>query len=118
MQHYTRVDDIQFYIPPDITVPTGLVLMVDGVRVDYEHYHVTDVFDFYIDTTDKELAMAIAERIVTRIQKEHNDFKHGVTWLSPHWKSRSARLEKSRFRLLLDSQQKCSVMVNGKRGKL
>jgi len=86
MQHYTKVDDIQFYIPPDIIVPTGLVLMVDGIRVDYEHYHFTDIFDFYIDTTDKELAMAIAERIVARIQKEHNDFKHGVTWRTVYLK--------------------------------
>lgn len=86
MQHDTKVNDIQFYIPPDIIVPTGLVLMVDGVRVDYEHYYVTDVFNFYIDTTDKELAMAIAERIVTRIQKEHNDFKHGVTWRTVYLK--------------------------------
>lgn len=80
MQHDTEADDIQFYIPPNITVPTGLVLMVDGIRVDYEHYHYTEVFDFYIDTTDKELAMKIANKIVARIQKEHNDFKHGVTW--------------------------------------
>lgn len=80
MQHYTKVDDIQFYIPPDITVPTGLALMVDGVRVDYEHYHITEVFDFYVDTTDKQLAMTIVDKIITCIQKEHNDFKHGVTW--------------------------------------
>lgn len=77
-------DDIQFYIPPNITVPTGLVLMVDGVRVDYEHYHFTDVFDFYINTTDKELAMKVANKIVARIQNEHNDFKHGVTWRTVH----------------------------------
>lgn len=77
-------DDIQFYIPPNITIPTGLVLMVDGIRVDYEHYHFTDVFDFYINTTDKELAMKVANKIVTRIQNEHNDFKHGVTWRTVH----------------------------------
>ena len=79
-----KVDDIQFYIPPNITVPTGLVLMVNGVRVDYEHYHFTDVFDFYVNTTDKELAMKIVNKIVTRIQNEHNDFKHGVTWRTVH----------------------------------
>ena len=86
MQHYTKVNNIQFYIPPDITVPTGLVLMVDGVRVDYEHYHFTEVFDFYVDTTDKELAMAIVEKIVARIQEEHNDFKHGMTWRTVYLK--------------------------------
>lgn len=75
-----KVDDIQFYIPSNITVPTGLVLMVDGVRVDYEHYHYTEVFGFYVDTTDKELAMKVVNKIITRIQNEHNDFKHGVTW--------------------------------------
>lgn len=80
MQHDTKADDIQFYIPPNITVPTGLVLMVDGVRVDYEHIYIKDIFDFYISTTDKELAMKIANKIVARIQKEHNDFKYGVTW--------------------------------------
>lgn len=80
MQHNTKSDDIQFYIPPNITVPTGLVLMVDGVRVDYEHYNMKDMFIFYVHTVDKELVEKIANKIVARIQEEHNDVKHGVTW--------------------------------------
>jgi len=78
MQHYTKVDDIQFYIPKDETIPTALRLYVGDIFATYERIH--GGFRFYIDTKDEAQAMEIAKKIVQRMKSEHDESQHGVSW--------------------------------------
>lgn len=78
MQHYTKVDDIQFYIPKDETIPTALRLYAGDIFVTYERIH--GGFRFYIDTKDEAEAMEIAKKIVQKMKSEHDEPQHGVSW--------------------------------------
>lgn len=78
MQHYTKVDDIQFYIPRHETIPTALLLYVGDVFVRYERIH--GGFRFSIDTKDEAEAMEIAKKIVQKMKSEHDEPQHGVSW--------------------------------------
>lgn len=84
MQKYIKLNDvpdesdIRFYIPKDETIPTALLLYVGDVFVRYERIH--GGFRFYIDTKDETEAMEIAEKIVQKMEFEHDESQHGVSW--------------------------------------
>ena len=70
--------DIRFYIPKDETIPTNLLLYVGDVFVRYERIH--GGFRFHIDIKDETKAMEIAEKIVQKMEFEHDESQHGVSW--------------------------------------
>ncbi len=72
------MNDIKFYIPKDLTIPTDLALYVGDTYVKYER--ISGGFRFYICEDDESKAMKIAEQIAEQIIDEHDESAHGVTW--------------------------------------
>ena len=99
MQHYTKVDNIQFYIPKDETIPTALRLYVGDIFVTYERIH--GGFRFYIDTKDETEAMEIAKKIVQKMKNEHDESQHGVSWRTVSLEIVSQE-ERYRFETIVD----------------
>ena len=70
--------DIKFYIPKDITIPTDLRLVVDGVSVHYKR--INGGFEFRIGVDDDAKAIEIANEIIAVMKNEHDESQHGVSW--------------------------------------
>ncbi len=70
--------DIRFYIPKDETIPTDLRLYVENVYVVYKR--IQGGFRFYISLDDEEKAIEVAEKIVQKMKREHDESEHGVSW--------------------------------------
>lgn len=69
---------IKFYVPKSETIPTDLRLYVGDVYVKYER--VQNGFRFYISLEDEQQAMDVAKEIVEKMQREHDESEHGVSW--------------------------------------
>ena len=76
------MSEIKFYIPKSETIPTELRLHVDDIQVTYYRIDHGYGFRFEIYTIDDEEAMEIVKQIVKRIEYEHDDAPHGVTWVT------------------------------------
>ena len=71
-------DNIRFYIPNGITIPTALILYVGDIYVCYNK--IKGGFRFHIHEDDEEKAMEIAKQIAHKMEYEHDESQHGVTW--------------------------------------
>ena len=69
---------IRFYIPDGETIPTDLRLYVGNVYVKY--HRIDHGFRFEILLDDENEAMKIAEEIVRKMEYEHDESQHGVSW--------------------------------------
>ena len=69
---------IEFYIPEGETIPTDLRLKVDGNQITYGRVINGFLFKTLID--DEEKALEIVYEIVKRIEIEHDESEHGVSW--------------------------------------
>ena len=74
------MSNIKFYIPEGVTIPLVLRLDVDGTDVTYRG--VASGFEFTVWHVDREKAVGIVQEIVKQIKSEHDDLKHGVTWVT------------------------------------
>lgn len=74
------MSNIKFYIPKGVTIPLMLRLNVDGTDVTYRG--VEDGYEFTVWYVNKEKAMEVVQEIIEQIKLEHNDLKHGVTWVT------------------------------------
>lgn len=72
--------EIKFYIPEGITIPTELMLLVDGKRVDYER--LPRALRFWLYDVDAETALDIVREITDKIRWEHDESQHGVSWVT------------------------------------
>lgn len=70
--------DIRFYIPEGETIPTDLRLYFGDVYVVY--LRIDRGFRFEILLDDENEAMKIAEEIVQKMIREHDESQHGVSW--------------------------------------
>ena len=62
-------DEIRFFIPDGVTVPLDFRLYVDGYEVIYNKvFHGRH--EFYIKVKDYDLAMKLANKVISRILKE------------------------------------------------
>lgn len=69
---------IEFYMPKGETIPTDLMLKVDGNQIKYERVKNGFLFKTLID--DEEKAFEIVREIVEQIKTEHDEPEHGVSW--------------------------------------
>ena len=69
---------IEFYVPKGETIPTDLRLKVDGNQITYGRVKNGFLFKTLID--DEEKALEIVYEIVKRIEIEHDESEHGVSW--------------------------------------
>ena len=70
--------NIEFYIPKSETIPTRLVLKVDGEHVVYRHLHNQFGYDFeYLDISE-ERAVEITKQLADIMCSQSYD--HGSQW--------------------------------------
>ena len=74
------MSNIKFYVPDGVTIPLMLQLDVDGTDVTYKSE--ASGYEFTVWLVDKEKAMEIVQEIVKKIKSEHDDLRHGVTWVT------------------------------------
>lgn len=77
-------NNIRFYIPDSLTIPTDLILYVEDTYVNYKRIH--GGFRFHIHEDDEIKAMGIAKQIADRMIFEHDESEHGVTWCTVEFK--------------------------------
>lgn len=73
-----KMNNIEFYIPKNESIPTSLRLKVDDVAVTYRR--VENGFEFIIDVESDEKALEIANEIIDVMKLEHDESQHGVSW--------------------------------------
>jgi len=71
---------IEFYIPKGETIPTDLMLKVDGHQIKYEYERFKNEFLFETLIDDEEKALEIVSEIVKQIKREHDEPEHGISW--------------------------------------
>lgn len=74
------MSQISFYIPKDETIPTDLRLYVGDVYVHYER--IRNGFRFHILVDDENKAIDIAKEISDKMNREHDESQHGVSWIT------------------------------------
>lgn len=71
-------EQIRFYIPKSETIPTELRLCVGDVYVTYERTDFGFLFEVLLD--DWEKALNIVKKIIRKIEAEHDEPEHGISW--------------------------------------
>ncbi len=74
------MSNIKFYIPKGQTIPLALRLDVDGREVTYRSE--AGGYEFTVWYFNRYKAMEIVQEIVKQIKSEHDDLRHGVTWVT------------------------------------
>lgn len=71
-------NNIRFYIPENLTIPTKLSLYVDDTYVEYKR--INGGFRFNVLENDENTAMDIVIQITKRMMYEQDESEHGVSW--------------------------------------
>lgn len=74
------MSNIKFYMPKGETIPLALRLDVDGTEVTYKSE--AGGYEFTVWYVGKEKAMKVVQEIVKKIKSEHDDLRHGLTWVT------------------------------------
>ena len=77
-------NEIKFYIPKSLTIPTDLILYVGDTCVEYER--ILGGFRFHISENNEDKAMNIAKQIAEQMIREHDESEHGVSWRTVDFK--------------------------------
>ena len=70
-------DNVKFYIPKGLTIPTDLIVYVGETYVKYNRIH--GGFCFHILEDDEEKAMEVAKEIAEVMIYDHDEYEHGIT---------------------------------------